>query len=384
MKRYTLKKILPSILLICALSLTTIYIDGAQNDADDAKEQIDNLQDQMEDVEDEIDKYNQQEEALQNDLNDLNSNLQSLATDMNDLETQIASKQAEIETITVELEEATQIAAEQYEDMKSRIQFMYEYGNTSLLVTLLESNSFSDFLNKAEYVSYIASYDRTKLNEYQQLLTDITQKKETLEAEETSLLALKEEMQQKQSTVTQLISATQSNIDKTQTQLANANENLASLEEQLEYWEAYEKELEAQKAQEDLKNWENIQDMEQEDWSGVDYVPQEGEAYLLAAIIQCEAEGEPYEGKLAVGSVIMNRVKSSSFPNTITGVVYQKNQFSPVASGRLAYRLEAGVNDECKRAATEILNGTNTINALFFRMNNGTIQGTIIGNHVFY
>ncbi len=55
---------------------------------------------------------------------------------------------------------------------------------------------------------------------------------------------------------------------------------------------------------------------------------------------QCEAWGEPYDGKLAVGSVIMNRVRSSYFPNTVSGVIYQGGQFSPVASGRLAYRLE--------------------------------------------
>lgn len=377
MKCNNLKKLLFSILLICVLSLTTIYVDGAQNNTGDVDEELENLQDQMEDIENEIDTYDEQKEALQSDLNELNGDLQTLANDMNELETQIADKQAEIETMTVELEKATELSENQYEEMKSRIQFMYEQGNTSLLVTFLESNSFIDFLNKAEYVSYITSYDRAKLNEYQQLLSDIAQKKETLEAEESSLLAMQDNMQQKQSEVTQLISETQTGI-------ASANENLANLEEQLAYWEAYEKTLEEQKAKEDLENWENIQEMEKEDWSGVDYVPQEGEAYLLAAIIQCEAESEPYEGKLAVGSVIMNRVKSSRFPNTITGVIYQKKQFSPVASGRLAYRLEAGVNDECIRAANEILNGTNTIDALFFRMDNGTIQGTIIGNHVFY
>lgn len=384
MKYNKSKRLFSFLLLICTLTLSTTYAHGSQSDIDDANEQIDHLQDQMEEVEDELDKYNEQEETLQNDLNKLNTNLQSLANDMNELESQITDKQQEIQSLNEELATATALSAKQYEDMKSRIQFMYEQGNSSLLVILLESNSFSDFLNKAEYISHITSYDRAKLAEYQQLLTDIAEKKDTLESEEASLLSLQDEMQQKQSNVSQLISQTQQNISQTQDQIASANENLADLEKQLEYWEAYEKQLEEQKAKEDLANMDNIHAMEQEDWSGVDYVPQEGEAYLLAAIIQCEAEGEPYAGKLAVGSVVMNRVRSSHFPNTITGVIYQKNQFSPVASGRLAYRLEAGVNAECVRAATEILNGTNTIDALFFRMDNGTIKGTIIGNHVFY
>ncbi len=83
-------------------------------------------------------------------------------------------------------------------------------------------------------------------------------------------------------------------------------------------------------------------------------------------------------------SVVLNRVKSSYFPNTISGVIYQSGQFSPVASGRLAYRLQAGVNNECLQAAQEVLNGNITLNCLYFRRNNGIIQGTVIGNHVFY
>ena len=108
------------------------------------------------------------------------------------------------------------------------------------------------------------------------------------------------------------------------------------------------------------------------------------ERLQLAAIIQCEAWGESYDGKLAVGSVIMNRVRSSYFPNTVSGVIYQGGQFSPVASGRLAYRLEQGVASDCMSAAQAVLGGTSTTNCLYFRVNNGIIEGTVIGNHVFY
>jgi spore germination cell wall hydrolase CwlJ-like protein len=105
---------------------------------------------------------------------------------------------------------------------------------------------------------------------------------------------------------------------------------------------------------------------------------------LLAAIIQCEADSEPYEGKLAVGSVVMNRVASASFPNTIMQVIYQSGQFSPVASGRFAARLAAGANSTCRQAAQEVLNGNITVSCLYFRTNNGTTSGQIIGSHVFY
>ena len=105
---------------------------------------------------------------------------------------------------------------------------------------------------------------------------------------------------------------------------------------------------------------------------------------MLAALIQCEAGGESYEGKLAVGSVVMNRVDSSYFPDTVVGVIYQSGQFSPVASGRFAVVLSSGADASCVQAATEVLAGTRTLNCLYFRRNNGLINGTVIGNHVFY
>lgn len=380
----TLRRVFPAILLVCTLSLTSLYASGAQSDIDNANNQINNLQNQLDDAEDQLDTYNEQNNALQGDLKNLNNNLQSLANDINELESQISEKEDEMASLTVELEAATQLASSQYENMKSRIQYMYEHGNTSLLEVLLDSRSFSDFLNRTEYVSFITSYDRDKLNEYQQLMTDISKKKQQLEDGQASLLAMQEDIKKNQSNVSALINQTQKDIDKTQANIANANEDKEALEKQLAYWEEVERKLEAEKAEADRKKWEELQQMGKEDFSNIDYTPQEGEAYLLAAIIQCEAEGEPYNGKIAVGNVVLNRVQSSRFPNTITGVIYQNKQFSPVASGRLAYRLEAGVNDECIRAATEVLNGKHITDALFFRTNNGSVSGTIIGNHVFY
>uniref|UniRef100_UPI004057A25C cell wall hydrolase n=1 Tax=Agathobacter sp. TaxID=2021311 RepID=UPI004057A25C len=109
------------------------------------------------------------------------------------------------------------------------------------------------------------------------------------------------------------------------------------------------------------------------------------EVTLLAAIIQCEAGGESYEGQVAVGAVVMNRVKSSRFPNTIEGVIYQKGQFTPVKSGALAKRLSGTIKQSCYDAAREALAGVdNTGGALYFRMKNLGRTGLEIGCHVFY
>ena len=109
------------------------------------------------------------------------------------------------------------------------------------------------------------------------------------------------------------------------------------------------------------------------------------ELKLLANIIYCEAGSESYVGKVAVGNVIMNRVKSASQPNTITEVVYAKGQFSPVRNGSLQRALSSDKADTaCYQAAIEALAGAQPVGGkLFFRRNNGR-SGQVIGHHVFY
>ncbi|WP_419013816.1 cell wall hydrolase [Gallintestinimicrobium sp.] len=109
------------------------------------------------------------------------------------------------------------------------------------------------------------------------------------------------------------------------------------------------------------------------------------ELKLLANIIYCEAGSESYVGKVAVGNVIMNRVKSASQPDTITEVVYAKGQFSPVRNGSLQRALSSDKADAaCYQAAIEALAGAQPVgDKLFFRRNNGR-SGQVIGHHVFY
>lgn len=124
------------------------------------------------------------------------------------------------------------------------------------------------------------------------------------------------------------------------------------------------------------------------------------ELRLLSALIYCEANSESYNGKLAVGIVVMNRVRSGAFPDTLKGVVYQKYQFGPVTNGTLskalaeydAGRFTSSLEKACIKAAKEALNGTKSITVsgkskdfskyLFFsgRLKNATFS---LGNHQF-
>lgn len=109
----------------------------------------------------------------------------------------------------------------------------------------------------------------------------------------------------------------------------------------------------------------------------------QGDLDLMAAIIECEAGGEPYEGKIGVGAVVMNRVRSSQFPNTISEVIYQSGQFSPVASGKLASVLSRGARQDCYDAARDVFAGANTVGeCLFFHAGGGS--GLTIANQTFY
>lgn len=105
---------------------------------------------------------------------------------------------------------------------------------------------------------------------------------------------------------------------------------------------------------------------------------------LLAALIHCEARGESYEGQVAVGAVVLNRVRSAAFPNTIRGVIYAPGQFTPAMTGKLDQVIASGkINDSCIKAAKEALSGYSNVGArLFFRRNDGR-EGLVIGNHVF-
>ena len=106
---------------------------------------------------------------------------------------------------------------------------------------------------------------------------------------------------------------------------------------------------------------------------------------LLAALIHCEAGGEPYEGQVAVGAVVMNRVRSSSYPDTIHGVIYASGQFTPAMTGKVNRVYESGqIYESCIKAAEEALSGVSNVGDLtHFRRADGR-EGIIIGNHVFH
>ena len=110
---------------------------------------------------------------------------------------------------------------------------------------------------------------------------------------------------------------------------------------------------------------------------------QQAEKELLASLIFCEAGNQPYEGQVAVGAVVMNRIKSSSYPDTMEEVIYQSGQFSPAMSGWLdRVRANQGYTEAAMQAAEDALAGSNPIgDCLYFSVGG---YGTRIGDHLFH
>lgn len=112
------------------------------------------------------------------------------------------------------------------------------------------------------------------------------------------------------------------------------------------------------------------------------------EVKLLSALVYCEAGNQPYEGKLAVANVVLNRIHSSQFPNTMSDVIYQRGQFSPASSGALASALSKGVPDECTKAAKDAIAGNNNVEGYYFFntvVDTSKVAAYIqIGDHIFY
>lgn len=108
------------------------------------------------------------------------------------------------------------------------------------------------------------------------------------------------------------------------------------------------------------------------------------EMRLLGALIYCEAGNQSYEGMLAVGAVVMNRLRSPAYPNTIHAVIYASGQFTPAMTGKVARMYEGNIPDLCLQAAQAAINGETTVgDATHFRRA-GKREGYVLGDHVFW
>ena len=323
-----------------------------------------------------------QKQELESYLTELNNNLTEITENISDIEGKIAVKQDEIAAAQADLEVAVSEERDQYELMKKRVKFMYERGDKTLLTTFFSARSYADFLNKAEYIDRMEDYDRKMYDNLIQMRKDIEERENNLRTEEEQLQSLKKQAQTEELKVNNLVTSTNGSIAQTDGQISAAELETAAYEAELKAQEENLAALKKQLAEEQAM----IAKASKMAWRNIGEVQfQEGDRDLLACLIYCEAGNQPYVGQVAVGAVVINRVRSAAYPNTVSGVIYQSRQFSPVASGRLATRLALGATSACYQAADEAMSGATPVgNCLYFRTVIPEINGTIIGDHVFY
>ena len=367
----------------------------------------------MADTQDDLDAVNKQLEELRNkqsELNasygELNEKLSASGEKLSSIEDAVNAKQSEIDATNIQVADMQAEIDQQYAAMKLRIQFMYENNNSTILSTLLSAESLSDLLSKSEYIQQISNYDHQKMQELNDLLASLKETQAKLEQEMAELVTLKDAAAREADNFAVLLSQCQTELDTTSDSITDAEALALEYEKQIEQemLERQRREMEAleaaRKAQEEAdktNNAGNSGNAGGNSSSGSAMVDQNAlnnvlknhsaeDVAMLAAIIECEAGNQSYEGKCAVGSVVINRVADPRFANSISGVIYAPYQFSPVASGRFAIVLARGANAACTQAAVDVLNGYININALYFHVYDSSVDvgGTVIGDHVFY
>lgn len=369
-------KILPGALVVSATSST-------QQQINEAEQRRQELEGQRNEQEEELEGLQGEQKGLQRELNKLNAQLNQVVANLESLEQQIRDKEQEIVDTQAALEEAKATEEWQYECMVERVRAQYEMQEESYLNALLKENSIAGILNAADYIERVAAYERKKMDEYIATRIYIEAQEIRLQGEKNELDMLKAQAETEKDKVSGLISQTANSIADYGDQIAEAERKAKEVEEQIrkeeENLEYLRKKLEAEIALSKAAANAAWRDISEVSFS-------EGDRYLLANLIYCEAGGEPYEGKLAVGSVVINRVLSAKFPDSVLGVIYQKKQFSPVASGRLDLALaENRANADCYRAADEAMSGvTNVGSCVFFRTPIPELTGISIGGHIFY
>lgn len=203
------------------------------------------LEKALEDAKQTINELKESKGDVQEKVNDLNTQLMNISSQITALENQLAQKNQEltekkdqIEDTKSQLEDAKKQEEQQYADMKVRIQFMYENAQESYFEALFSSESFSDFLNSAEYIIQIQEYDGKKLNEYQDTVDYIENVEKQLEEDYATLEEIKKEVEQEKASVEQEKASVAALMKQRETELAGIEGNIDSAQSDADFYAA--------------------------------------------------------------------------------------------------------------------------------------------------
>ena len=225
-----MKKVL-ILLLTCVLtcSVGTPVLATTQDEIAAAQAQKQEAQAGLAQTQANISSLESKKQELEAYLAELDAQYNELTNTISQLSVEAAGKEEELKVVQAELEEARKTAEKQYEAMKLRIVYMYEKGGSTLLETLLSSESIADFLNQAENISKISEYDRDMLKKYEDTQASIQEHEQKVEEESASISALLTEKSAKQQEVQSMVDSTSSNISSYISQISASQEEANAL-----------------------------------------------------------------------------------------------------------------------------------------------------------
>lgn len=222
-----------------AEELTNDSIRQKEASIQSAKQERQQMQSNLSDLKKIKEQLQASKNNLQSYISELDSNLTQMQTNIDELETKISDKEEEIQKAQEELKAAEEEQEAQYQAMIRRMCFMYERGEETYLELFMESKSFGEMLNRANYIEQVTAYDRKKLEEYAQQVKLVEVTRQTLEEEKETLDTAKEELEQEQANMESL--------------LADKKTQMAGVEDDLEGQNATIAEYEAQVAQQNAE-----------------------------------------------------------------------------------------------------------------------------------
>lgn len=352
MKWPTKRKLQVGIALLCTLTLmlcsTSVFADGEE------KAELENAT-----------------SALYSQLDAINQDMLAISNEISTTQMQIEITNGEILRTEESIEQAKLAEEEQYDKMSARIKYIYETGNASMLEMLFTSKSLSDFLNAADFIQLFNSCDQEMLSDLQAAREALIAQQDTLKLQQESLLELQDGLDQQYNALFDKARATSTDLFTYTMQL----EELRAQEAAAMGGENNSQGTGSDTPDNNISNGGQTSSVTSEDLD------------LFAAILECEAY-QDYESLLAVATVIMNRVESPRFDNTIRGVIYAPGQFEPVWTGRLNTVLSRRPTALSYQVAQDAINGTRhpaVANCYYFLYAGSTNRpGINIGNNLFF
>ena len=237
-KKTILKRILTAVIVV--LMGTAMTVSAASSSTtkkaestslSDAQKEMKELKNQLKKAEALVDDLKDSKGNMEQKISELNKSLINISARITELEKQLIAKNEQIAETLANLDVAKATADKQYEDMKLRIQYMYENGQFSYAETLLSSENLAEFLNSAEYINQIQQYDREKLEDFKNTVAEIEAYEATLEQERSELETLKSDVEKEKQNVSNIMAQREN-------ELATIKENLSDAQDEAEMLEA--------------------------------------------------------------------------------------------------------------------------------------------------